>query len=68
MGVGIDESRQDDFAGAIDFDEAITVLLDPRVTRCFSSSTDRSDSSSNAKHSGVFDDSQFPNRIATPRP
>jgi hypothetical protein len=40
MGVGIDKSRQRDFAGAIDFDEAIAVLLDPGVMRRFLSSTD----------------------------
>jgi hypothetical protein len=59
MSVGVDESGKDNLAFAINLDDGLTVLLEPRITHRVFAFTDGNNLTSEAKHGSVFDDAQF---------
>src|SRR5215469_7803840 len=59
MSVGINESRENDFASAVYFVELFSVLFDPGITKSGFGRTNGCDFAADAEHGSVFDDSHF---------
>ncbi len=58
MRVGIYKSRKDDFVSAIDLENFLAVLPQPRITQGIFRRADRNDFSAEAEYSRIFDDAQ----------
>jgi len=59
MSVRVDESGDDDFAGAIDLSDLLAVLLDPRIAKGLFGRADGDDLPADGKNSCIFDDAKF---------
>ncbi len=59
MGVRIDEARQNNFARAVDLDNFLAILLQPRIAQGVFSRPDGNDLPAETQDSAVFDDAKF---------
>ena len=59
MSVGVDEPRQGYFARTIDFDQPLSILLDPKIVQGLMSRAGRNNLSADAEHCRIFDDSKL---------
>jgi hypothetical protein len=67
MGVGVDESGQSHFAGAIDFNQLLSIFLDPWITPRFARSADRDNLSTDAEDGAIFNDPKLVKFMAASR-
>ena len=57
--MGIDEAGKDDSAGAIDFGDLLTMLLDPGIAESIFGRADGDDFAADAEDGGVFENAEF---------
>ena len=65
--MGIDESGQDNLAGAIDFDNLLAMLLDPGIAQGVFGLAGRNNLSTQAQHSAVLYDAKVAEPGSSPR-
>src|SRR5450631_1983464 len=58
MGVGIDEARQDDFAGAVNFYDVLAVLRQPGIAQSVFAPSGGNNFAPDAQHSAIFNDAE----------
>ena len=57
--MGIDEAGQNDFAGAVDLDDFLAILLQPGIAQGVFGRADGNDLPAEAEDSAIFDDAEF---------